>query len=832
MKTAKNISFCLLLFSLFFAVSHQTNAQENSTALGTITGHIQDWQSKAIPYLYVHLHKATDSSLVKSVAADSLGNFIIKAIPQGHYYVKVQLIGFKPTISQPFQIGPAHTTINLPPLTLQSNNTLETVFITGTRPLIEYKPGQTLVNLENTSMSAGNSLMDLLRKSPGVFVDQNDKISLNGKSGVMVMINGRPTHLSGDQLAAFLKNVPAGSVAKIALMDQPPAKYSAEGTAGIINIIMEKKVATGWNGSLKLGAGYGQFWKYNGGVNVNYGGKKLSFYANYNYKHQRNEFNMDMTRQFIDPNTNALTSLMTQSSQMEIKGHNQTAQLGMDYQIDDNQSIGFVLNGSFNNGDFNSFSPIHFLNASGSLDSISTSKNHNGYNWENEQGNLHYNLKLDDKGSALTANLDYSHFYQTSPQSIQTSIKDASGNTIGTPLKRRGKQPNDINIYAAKLDYTQVLKNNYKLSAGLKTSFVKTDNNSKFELNDNGSWENDARNTNHFIYKENVNAAYVSLDKTFTKGWSAKVGFRAEQANIKTNQVTTDSINEQHYIDLFPNITLSKTINPNNILSLSYTRRIHRPNYQSLNPFVFYVDEYTYHSGNPYLQPEYTNKFALTYTFKRSYNAVLSYSRTNDIMARVVRQNDITHIIHQTQDNISQMDNIRLSLSIPVTITKWWSTYNSAQFFYNRYEGLYNGFQLDKGFASFMLNTYQSFRIAQGWKAELTGMYRGASIMGPFKIDPIKMISIGVQKSLWNNRGSIKLNVQDVFQSMKFATNTDFGNLHLHNQFKLNDRAVNLTFTWNFGNQKVKVRKHKESSIKQQESRIQKGNGSGQGAVK
>lgn len=261
-------------------------------------------------------------------------------------------------------------------------------------------------------------------------------------------------------------------------------------------------------------------------------------------------------------------------------------------------------------------------------------------------------------------------------------------------------------------------------------------------------------------------------------------------------------------------------------MSLIYTRRIDRLNYQSLNPFIYYVDEYTYRSGNPYLKPQYTNNLALNYTFKRKYSAVLSYSHTNDIMSQLVQQDEQTHVLHQTQENINEMDNIRLSLNIPVKITNWWSAYNSAQFYYDRYKGLYSGLQLDKGYASMMFNTYQNFIISDGWKAELSGMYRSASITGPFKVDPMGMVSVGLEKTLWDGKANVKLNVQDIFQSMKYRVTTDFGNLHLNNQINTNSRSVNLAFTWNFGNQKVKVTKHKESSLEKQENRIQKGSGS------
>lgn len=829
MKNRKQFTNRIASIALLASIPLSSIAQTAAIS-GSINGHIQNEQQQPVSFAAVTLRNATDSNLVKGALSDSTGNFSFVSISEGNYFLKIQESGAKTAYSKPFKLNQEKPSVNLPAIILSSDATsLKEVKVSAAKPMIEHQAGQTTVNVENSSLSAGNTIMEVLQKSPGVLVDQNDNISLNGKSGVMVMINDRPTHLEGTQLAQFLKNVPAASVSKIELMTQPPAKYSAEGTAGIINIILKKSVATGWNGSLTAGAGYGQYWKYNAGGNLNYRGKKLSIYGNYNFDHHKNKFNMDIDRYFYTPGTETLSSTMSQKSLMEVGGDNHTAQLGLDYDINPKQTIGFVVNGSFNKGDFTSFSPVNFLNASGNIDSISTSNNNNGYNWQNESANLHYNLGLDDKGSALTANLDYNHFYESMPQTMRTTTTDASNETIGNPVNRKGKQPNDINIYAAKLDYSKALKHQFKLEAGIKTSIVKTDNNSEFSILKNSQWQNDAGNTNHFVYNENVNAAYLSLSKTFKKGWSAKAGLRAEQSNIETNQMTLDSINKQNYLDFFPNLSLSKTINPNNMLSISYARRIDRPNYQSLNPFVYYVDEYTYRAGNPYLKPQYLNEVALNYTFKRMYSAELSYSHTSDIISEIASQDNLSKVIYQTQGNISQLDNITLSLSIPVSITKWWQTYNSAQVYYNRYQGLYDGFQLDKGYTSFMVNTYQSFMLPEGWKAELSGMYRSSMIMGPIEVSPMGLVSAGIEKSLWDGKASVKLNVQDIFQTMKFNGKMDFANLHLNSHFRMNDRAANLTFTWNFGNQKVKVRQHKDTSIQSEEKRIQKGAGNAGG---
>lgn len=819
----KYLVVILFLNLLIPFISPDASAQ--AQVPGSVSGQVKDNANNLAAYASVTLLKSKDSSLVKGAITDANGNYYFEKVQPGNYLVSASFVGKASTYSEPFSLTPGHPEEKLPIITLQSDaRILKDVHIKAVKPFIQHKPGQTIVNVENSSVSAGNTVMEVLEKSPGVFVDQDGNISLNGKGGVNVMINDRPTHLTASQLSSVLKGMPASSVSSIELMTQPPAKYSAEGTAGLINIVLKKNTALGFNGSLTAGAGYGQYGKYNAGGSINYKNKHFGLYSNYNFNHTKNKYEMDIDRYFYAPDSKVLQTSMKQASDMKNEGNNHTAQLGMDFYLTPKQTLGFVANGSFNQGNFDSYSPVYFLNGSNHTDSLSTSTNHIGYNWQNESANAHYKIDI-KKGSSLTANLDYNYFQMSMPQSLFTNVTDAQGNQLHDPDQRRGTQPSAINIYAAKLDYVHPMKHDLNLEAGLKYSFVNSDNNSQFEILKDDQWVNDPGNTNHFIYKENVNAAYLNLSKKLKKGWSVNVGVRGEQTITHTDQMNSDSLNKNNYFELFPNVSLSKMINPNNILSLSYARRIDRPDYQSLNPFIYYVDEYTYREGNPFLKPQFVNSAELSYTFHRKYSAVLNYSHTSDVITRIIRQVDSTHVDYQTQGNLSKLNSLTLTLGIPIKITPWWHTYNSLQGFYDMYDGIYNGYLLDKGITRFMLYTQQSFTLPAGFKGELTGMYQNKSIIGPSVLQPFGILSAGISKSLLKDKATLKLNVQDILQSMRFKSNIDFGNLHGGGDFKLNDRAVNLTFTWNFGNQKVKVHQYKDSGIQKEKSRIEKGNG-------
>jgi len=269
----KNLFFWLLLLSASFFTT-QGFAQEMNA--GKISGRIINHNQTPASFATVTLLKATDSALVKGAISDTSGAYHFENIPFGNYLVAVSVAGMK-AYTKPFTLGNGNNDIMIPVITLESNTKLLTnVQVKAIKPFIQHKPGQTIVNVENSPMSAGNSVMEALEKSPGIFVDQDGNISMNGKGGVNVMINGQPTHLSASQLATMLKGMPASSVSQIELMTQPPVKYSAAGTAGLINIVLKKNTNLGFNGNLTAGGGYGQFAKYNAGGSLNYKNKHFS----------------------------------------------------------------------------------------------------------------------------------------------------------------------------------------------------------------------------------------------------------------------------------------------------------------------------------------------------------------------------------------------------------------------------------------------------------------------------------------------------------------------------------------------------------------------------
>ncbi|GAA4308749.1 outer membrane beta-barrel family protein [Compostibacter hankyongensis] len=811
-----------LLFLILLSLVRSLRAQEKEGSI--LEGKVQTSEGAAA-FVTVTLLNASDSSLVKGAVTDEAGHYRFSEVPAGQYLVCASMIGMERACSAPVRLDTGQQTVGLPLLTLRpGTHVLQGVHVKAARPYIEHKPGQTIVNVENSIVSAGNTALEVLEKSPGVTVDKDGNISLNGQSGVTVMINGRPTHLSSKQLTALLKGMSADALSQIELMTQPPSRYDAAGTGGMINLKMKKNAGTGFNGNLTVGGGLGAFPRYNAGGSLNYRNEHFSAYGNYNFNHDKDKSSLLLTRKFFSPGGKSLQAILRQMSEWEEPADNHNAQVGMDYFITPAHTLGFVLNGSASNSSFHSHSPVYFMDAAGKTDSLATSDNRTGGRWENLSANLHYTWDMDSAGQQLSFDADYAYFNMPGSQYIRTDFTGPEGDTLRSPEIRRGGQPTRVNIYSAKMDYTLPLKGNAKLEGGLKYSLAHTDNNSYFETLSGDKWQPDAGNISHFVYRENINAAYLNLSKTFKKGWSLQAGLRGEQTISRAEQLTIDSTVKRNYFQLFPNISLSRQLGKDNHVSLSYARRVDRPSYQDLNPMTFYVDKFTYQSGNPYLQPQFSHNIELSYTLKNRYIATLAYKRTDHIMTQVFRQIDSIRTTFITMGNLNSREDYTLNLNIPISITPWWSTNNNLLFIYQRFQGIYNDVPLDKGMPSFIGNTQQTFTLRHGWKAELNGMYRSTVLEGPLVVYPAWMLSFGIEKSLWDDRASLKLNVQDVFQTQNTKADMSIGNIDLYLEQRHFRRWAGLTFTWRFGNEKIKVNRHRNTGIEEEQNRIQRGN--------
>ena len=794
---------------------------------GKITGSVNDASMKGIHSATVSLLKAKDSSVTKFVATGKDGEYEFLSIADGKYFVSVSSVGYAKVASAPFEISSSNSTINVPALVVSEQiKDMGGVTVTAKKPFIEARPDKTIVNVDASPTSAGATVLELLEKSPGITVDNDGNISLRGKAGVIIMIDGKPTYLSSTDLANLLKNMPASQLEQIEIMTNPSAKYDAAGNSGIINIKTKKGRASGFNGSIMAGITTSFFKagdalyvtpKSQNSINFNYRKNKFNFFGNYNPNVYNGRGNLNIERRFFDDNGN-IAGYSDIATRFKFGNNNHSLKVGVDFFADKKNTFGVVASGFMFNGHPTPVTVNTLSDANHEETSSMVSLTENKIDFNNFSGNFNYRHVFDTAGTELTVDLDYIGYRNTSDMLLTTEFYDNMHQQSSDPLLLKGHLPSDINIYSIKSDYTHPFKGG-RVEAGIKSSYVKNNNIVDYQRLNADKWVPDSR-SNQFIYDENINAAYVTVNKQLKK-WTLQGGLRVENTIAKGYQVTNDSTFKRNFTDLFPNAYITYTINQKNSLTLSYGRRITRPNYQDLNPFTYFLDSLSYRQGNPYLLPQFTNNVELTHTFNGKIITTLNYNNTTDVISQIFKQNSQTKIVYFTADNVAKFINMGISITAPVTITKWWNTNFFTNIYNNHYKGIYNAEPLDISYTSFMVNITNTFTIKQGFSLELSGFYRGKGVDQLTINQPIYQMSIGGQKNILKNKATVRLNIRDPFAWQEYRGVTDYGNIYakIHNKFDA--RQVTATFTYRFGkNIQQPPQRRRNSATQDEQNRV------------
>jgi outer membrane receptor protein involved in Fe transport len=696
------------------------------------------------------------------------------------------------------------------------------VTVTAKKPFIEARPDKTIVNVDASPTSAGATVLELLEKSPGITVDNDGNISLRGKAGVIIMIDGKPTYLSSTDLANLLKNMPASQLEQIEIMTNPSAKYDASGNSGIINIKTKKGRGAGFNGSIMAGITTSFFKtgdalyvtpKSQNSINFNYRKNKWNFFGNYNPNIYNGRGNLNIERRFFDDNSN-LTGYSDVATKFKFGNDNHNLKLGIDFFADKKNTYGIVASGFMFNGHPTPVTVNTLSDANHEVTSSMVSRTENRIDFNNFSGNFNYRHVFDTAGTELTVDLDYIGYRNTSNMLLTTEFYDEMYHQSSDPLLLKGHLPSDINIYSIKSDYTHPFKGG-RIEAGIKSSYVKNDNIVDYERMSADIWIPDSR-SNHFIYDENINAAYVTVNKQLKK-WTLQGGLRVENTIAKGYQVTNDSTFKRNFTNLFPNVYVTYVVNDKHSLTLSFGRRITRPNYQDLNPFTYFLDSLSYRQGNPYLLPQFTNNIELSHTFKGKIITTLNYNNTTDVISQIFKQNSQTKIVYFTSDNVAKFINMGISITAPVPITKWWNANFFTNIYNNHYKGIYNAEPLDMSYTSFMVNITNTFTIKPGFSLELSGFYRGKGVDQLTINQPIYQMSIGGQKNILKNKATIRLNIRDPFAWQEYRGLTEYGNIYARIHSKFDVRQATASFTYRFGKNSQQPQPRRRSSATQDE---------------
>lgn len=794
--------------SVFFMMLTALNAQ-------TISGKIKDAENNPLAKASVTLLRAKDSSLVKIDATRNDGSYTYTQVQPGIYFISASSVGYATSSSEVFELKADD--IVAPDIILQKANTqLQGVTVTARRPLVEVKADKMVVNVEGTVNATGNDGIELLRRSPGVMVDKDDNITMAGKNGVQVYIDGKPSPLTGSDLANYLRSLQSSSIESIELITNPSARYEAAGNAGIINIRLKKDKSLGTNGNVNAGYNQGFYPKFNGGLSLNHRNKSVNIYGNYNYYNGKNYTTQSIYREQAD-------TVFDQNGIMNFKRNSHNYKAGVDFFVSPKSTIGLMSNGTLADQSFDNEGPMSIsYKPTGVVDRILVAKT----TMNGKRDNLNFNANYryaDTSGRELNIDADYGFYKINSNQYLPNIYYRADGRTELYRNVYRMVAPTDIDLLAFKADYEQRLGQG-KISFGGKSGYVKTSND--FQRYDviNNSDLLDVNRSNQFNYKEYINALYLSYNRAF-KGYAIQVGLRAENTNSDGRSVNEhlhyDSVLHRNYTDLFPSASVTFNKNPLNQLTFSYSRRIDRPSYENLNPFEFKLNDYVYMKGNTELKPQYTNSFTITNVYKYKLTTKLDYSHVRDMFAQVVDTTERSKSF-QTTRNLASQDVLSLNVSYPF-MYKQFMMFSNLTTNYSKYKAEFGPgrvIDLDNFSLQYFVQNTLEFGEKKDWTAELTGLYISPFVWGgTFKGKAMGSVDLGLQKTILNGKGTIKTSVTDIFNTMRFKGDSDYGGAYNRVNVKWESQQFKINFNYRFGSAQVKAARQRKTAAEEERNR-------------
>ena len=789
-----------------------------------ITGTVVDGNTKTIESATITLLRSADSVVVKMSVADKAGKYVFEDVSDGNYMVSVTAVGHVKGYSEPISVnGNEAVTVKTVELVPAAKN-LSGVTVTSRKPLVEQKIDRTIVNVDAAASNVGATALEVLEKAPGITVDKDGNISLKGKQGVQVYIDGRPSYLSGTDLANYLRSLNASQLETLEIMTNPPAKYDAAGNSGIINIKTKKTKQVGYSGSLSSNYSQGFYPKFNESANFNYRKNKINLFANLGYSNRKNYNQLNIQRQFVEPVTKLLISHFDQYGRFNDGGQAANGKIGLDYSASKKTTFGVALNGFTNKGFLKNNGEVYISDAYMNPVSKTHSLANNERNWKHLGANLNFRHVFDSAGQELTMDADYLSYNTSSTQELFNYYYKANGGTSPKPDSLFGNLPQNIKIYSARMDYTLPLAKNAKLETGLKSSFVKTDNDAQYDSLSNGIRVRDLGRSNHFLYEENINAAYVNYTRPLSKKVTAQLGLRLENTNAEGRQITTGERFTRNYTQLFPTAFVQYAANEKHNFVLNYGRRIERPNYQDLNPFMVFIDKYTFEQGNPNLNPQFSHNVELKHIYNNFLNTTLNYSYTNDIIEDVLQQDPNTTETKIKKSNIAKRQQFGLSVSAGGQIKKWWTANLWTNLYNNRYEGEVNGQDISVSGTTAQANLYNQFKFDKGWSADINGFFSSPLTDGVFMIKSFGKVDIGISKQVLKGKGTVRLSGRDIFFTQKFRGEANYADVNATFQQHRDSRQVAVGFTYRFSKGKVNgAQKRKTGAADDEKSRVNSG---------
>ena len=679
----------------------------------------------------------------------------------------------------------------------ESATNLKEVVIQSKKKTIEQKTDRLVYNLENNVTTVGGDALSAINTAPGVVV-QNNTINILGKGTSRVMIDGRMIELVGEELNNFLKSISASDIKNIEIISNPPAKYDAEGTGGLINIIMKKGVRDSWKNTTTVSYDQNKYSIYTLRDNFFYNKNKFRFSASINAKTGYLNATDDLKMYFPD-------GLSHMKSVTKVKTENLSGKLALDYDLSERTTIGFQYLNDRNNPDFKSDIRIEDYNTQNELDDVTLNNSFTDKGSKNQTYNAHLITKLDSLKRKLSFDVDYFNYSSKFDRNFVANNFTADMTFVDINQSGRNISNQDIDNWSFKSDMEHPLQA-LNLSYGAKMSFTNSVSDVLYFNTITGTPELDSNQSNRFKYTENNQAVYVNADKKLNEKWNFQMGLRLENTQTNGFSETLNQETENNYLKLFPTFYASYKKNENNTFSLNYGKRINRPRFDLLNPFRIYINSNSYSEGNPFLRPSFSDNFELAHSYKEILRTSVFVNAITNGYGVLFTSNPETNTQIVTRENYFKNLNYGIGESYSASFADWWSSENSLYLLGAKTEFIKdinatpsNSLQID-------FSTNNTFLLGKTTKLQIDFMYTTPFKSGLYEVGYASSFDIGFKQDLFNKTMQIAFLANDIFNTsyLKDFTSVINGVKQVYEE-KQSNRFARLSVVYNFGNKKINV---------------------------
>ena len=781
-----------------------------------IQGSVKDSKGLPMPFANVLLLHPADSSLVKGAVSDEVGHFSIQVVPSGNYLVTTSMLGFRTVYSLPLTISNNYT--HRMDFVLEEDiSDLSEVLIQANKPLFEQQMGRLVVNVKSSVISSGSNVLDVLARTPGITVNQqNNSITINGKEGVMIMLNDKMVRIPLSALVQMLSGMSADQVEKIEIISSPPARYDSEGNAGLINIVSVNNLEMGTNGSFSSHLGHGGHERFGASLNLNHRTEKINFYVDYSGSKNHNIHFLSNLQRVDLPDQQYRSEFKSERDNADWNQHLRT---GIEYVLSQKTLIGSQFSAFSTKRDqlaYNVTEIAEWENPTTLINVQDIERNH----WWNLSINLNMNHRF-TPDQDLSLDLDYLYFFHNNPHDYLFNYQYVQEERLEEEvLVIRKITP--IKMWVGKTGYQYRVNENLSLEAGMKVFFSEVDNKIETKSSNEETWLADSLLNQHMLMEENIGAGYFSLNANLDSKTKLQSGLRYEHTYTFLETIAHRPILERNYGDLFPTVSLSRDLDEKGMLQLSYSRRITRPTFNDLAPFLTLLDPSTFISGNLALLPSKSNSLQANFQLRKNYTVNMDFTQINDAINWDLMFFPEQNIQIVQKNNFDKIRNLSITVSAPNNFYPWWEGHNSIQGIRQNVKSVTQEVPILRKVNYLGITTTQTLKIKKGFSAELSGFYQSRSLAGLVTLKSMGSLNFGIQKELKENKGTIKIAGEDLLWTQRFSlanSNSEKG-FKTDLELKITTRVVRLSYSLNFGNKQIKSVK-RDTGSEEERKRVQ-----------